>query len=380
MTLAEVQAMIIDRTKHNIEQAGHLFPHVGDFGAYELIDNNDWTNGFWTGIIWHCYEATGDDYFLDYAKQGTQSFSNRMQNNAVLDHHDLGFLFSLSAKADFIVTKDEKARLLAVQAADRLLTRWRKHGGYIQAWGREGDEVEGGRMIIDCLLNLPLLFWASETTGNHLYAEIAKKQADQTLRYLVRGDGSSYHTFLFDPHTAEPIGGATHQGYSNGSTWARGQAWGVYGFALLYRFTGEEKYLQTAEWMLNYYMAHQPTDQLIPWDFNVPHEDAKYYDSSAMAIVLCGMLELKKWIEEDRKESLNNEIDKLLNILISRALIPKNKNSAVTGILGHGSYHVRGGKVPDGSVIWGDYFFVEAIMRMTGNVDGYWFMRSELFE
>ena len=141
-------------------------------------------------------------------------------------------------------------RQLTLEAADHLLKRWRPAGGgYIQAWGREGDPKEAGRIIIDCLLNLPLLFWAEQQTGDPKYREVAITQAEKTRRYIVRGDDSSYHTFFFDPSTGEPIGGATHQGYTNGSTWTRGQAWGVYGFALAYHYTGDRLFLETSKRM-----------------------------------------------------------------------------------------------------------------------------------
>ncbi|ADH97989.1 glycoside hydrolase family 88 protein [Salisediminibacterium selenitireducens] len=380
MTPSDIKKLIIKRTSRNLKKTGGLYPHVGDDGIYRLIKNEDWTNGFWSGVLWECYEGSGDSVFLNAAKEETKSFEKRMTDNVVLDHHDLGFLYSLSSKADWIITGDESARLLSIQAADRLLQRWRSVGGYIQAWGNKGDKTEGGRMIIDCLLNLPLLFWATKTTGNSKYEVVARQQAEQTLRYLVRGDGSSYHTFIFNQKTGEPVGGTTHQGSSNGSTWSRGQAWGVYGFALLYRFTKEERYLVKAKEMLDYFLRHQPEQGLISWDFNASQKEEHYTDSSAMAIALCGMLELREWTDPSESERLDTCINLFIQNLADYALIKEDDPEKVTGLLHHASYYVRGGDVPDGSVIWGDYFFTEAIMRMTDQRTGYWYERSSFHE
>lgn len=165
---------------------GTRFPHVSRDGAYLLNDNDDWTNGFWSGLLWLCYEYTGDEAFRLGAVRTVEDFRQRFADKRVLDHHDIGFLYSLSSKAEWIVDKNESARELTLQAADLLLKRWRPGGGYIQAWGPEGDEQEGGRIIIDCLMNLPLLFWAELQTGKSQYREIAIMQAEKTRRYLVR--------------------------------------------------------------------------------------------------------------------------------------------------------------------------------------------------
>lgn len=150
----------VAKTLNNIDRFGDRFPHVSQNGVYRQIENNDWTNGFWSGMLWLCYEYTQDERYRAAASRTVDSFRRRLINHVVLDHHDVGFLYSLSAKAQWIVEKDEEARRLALQAADVLMKRWREPGRYIQAWGPAGDPKEGGRIIIDCLLNLPLLYWA----------------------------------------------------------------------------------------------------------------------------------------------------------------------------------------------------------------------------
>ncbi|MGO4372280.1 glycoside hydrolase family 88 protein, partial [Paenibacillus sp. MCAF20] len=278
----------VNKTRANIERFGDRFPHVSDKGVYALNENDEWTDGFWSGLLWLCYEYTGDAVFRDAACKTVDSFRKRLNEQVALNHHDIGFLYSLSSKAQWIIEGEEEARLLTIRAANLLMTRWREQGQYIQAWGAEGDPIEGGRVIIDCLLNLPLLYWAFEQTGDTKYRRVAELHAEKSRRYLVRGDDSSYHTFFFDPKTGTPIGGSTHQGYQNGSTWTRGQAWGIYGFSLSYRYTKNKSYLETAKRLAYYFLRHLPEDAVAYWDFDVPVTEQTPRDSSASAIVAAG--------------------------------------------------------------------------------------------
>ncbi|WP_068784844.1 glycoside hydrolase family 88 protein [Paenibacillus phocaensis] len=364
----------VEKIRVNLDRYGTRFPHVSKKGTYLLNDNDDWTNGFWSGLLWLCYEYTGDEVFRRGAVRTVEDFHRRLAENKVLDHHDIGFLYSLSSKAQWMVEKDERARQLTLEAADMLLKRWRPAGGYIQAWGPEGDAKEGGRIIIDCLMNLPLLFWAGEQTGRSVYAEVARMQADKSRRYLVRGDDSSYHTFFFDPQTGEPIGGATHQGYTNGSTWTRGQAWGVYGFALAYRYTKNPVYLDTSKRMARYFLEHLPEDHVAYWDFDVPLESGTFRDSSASAIVAAGLQELIGLLGEhdpDREDFQQGLIRSITSLVRNYATIGEQAE----GLLKHGSYHVRGGQSPDDFMIWGDYFYLEALIRLESGKVGYWYER-----
>ncbi|REK71688.1 glycoside hydrolase family 88 protein [Paenibacillus paeoniae] len=361
------------RIKRNINSFNGKFPHVGHHGSYERIENEDWTNGFWPGMLWLCYEYSGDRVYADAARKVTESFQRRLDSNTVLDHHDIGFLYSLSAKAEWFVTGNEDARALALRAADKLLERWREAGQYIQAWGPAGDEAQGGRIIIDCLLNLPLLFWAANETGEERFRRVALKQAEQSRRYLVRGDDSSYHTFIFNQHNGEPIGGTTHQGYSNGSTWTRGQAWGVYGFALAYRYTGDQAYLDTSKRMALYFIRHLPEDHVAYWDFNAPAGPDTYRDSSASAIVASGLQELLEHLPaadpdaDELREGLMASVHSLIEHYSTM------DDFAAEGLLKHGSYYVRGNLAPDDFTIWGDYYYLEALMRLERGIRGYWY-------
>jgi unsaturated chondroitin disaccharide hydrolase len=366
----------IAKTLKNIERFEGKFPHVSSNGTYELNENNDWTNGFWSGMLWLCYEYSQDERFRNAADKTVTSFHKRLKDHVVLDHHDIGFLYSLSSKAQWIVEKDESARQLTLQAADLLMNRWCEPGGYIQAWGQKGDSKEGGRIIIDCLLNLPLLYWASEQTGNPSYLEAARTQAEKSRRYLVRGDDSSYHTFFFNPETGEPIGGATHQGYTNGSTWTRGQAWGVYGFALSYRYTKDIKFLEASKRLARYFLEHLPDDHVAYWDFNAPVGKDTFRDSSASAIVAAGLLELISLMEEQDPERLyfQEQLEKSMTSLVQRYATIGEEDAE--GLLKHGSYYVHGGISPDDYMIWGDYYYLEALMRLEKGMGGYWYERK----
>ncbi|WP_438347623.1 glycoside hydrolase family 88 protein [Paenibacillus sp. FA6] len=366
----------IAKTLRNIEKFGEKYPHVSRNGSYELIDNNDWTNGFWTGILWLCYEYTNDERFRNAADKSVESFDQRLQDHVVLDHHDIGFLYSLSSKAQWMVEKDDSARQLTLQAADVLMKRWREPGRYVQAWGQKGDAKEEGRIIIDCLLNLPLLFWASEQTGDAAYWEAAVTQAEKSRRYLIRGDDSSYHTFFFNPATGEPIGGATHQGYTNGSTWSRGQAWGVYGFALSYRYTKDPLFLDSSKRLARYFLEHLPEDTVAYWDFNAPVGADTYRDSSASAIVAAGLLELISHLEEQdpERDYFQEMLTKSMTSLVQHYATIGEEDAE--GLLKHGSYYVHGGLSPDDYMIWGDYFYLEALMRLEKGIGGYWYERK----
>lgn len=364
-------------TKANITRFRGGFPHVsnGD-GKYQLVDHTDWTEGFWPGILWLSYEYSKDRTIHAAAADCVSSLQGRLVREIHLAHHDIGFLYSLSAMAKWIVDKDETARKTALQAADLLLKRWRPAMQIIQAWGPEGDPENGGRIIIDCLMNLPLLYWAAEQTGDPAYAEAARSHADKSRRFLVRGDDTSYHTFYFDPETGDSVRGGTHQGFKDGSTWTRGQAWGIYGFALAYRYLREPAYLDTAIRLAQYFIAHLPADRVAYWDFDAPQADGSPRDSSASAIAACGMLEIAEHLPagDPAKKLFREAAEQSVIALVQSYFTAGSDNEE--GFLRHGSYFVRGGVSLDDFVIWGDYFFLEALMRLHDGTPGYWYERT----
>ncbi|AZS15088.1 glycoside hydrolase family 88 protein [Paenibacillus lutimineralis] len=363
------------KLKQNIVKHPGKLPHIIEGQRYEWGENNDWIEGFYIGMMWLAYEYGQDTFYKESAEDYLTNFEERLEQHVALDHHDIGFLYSLSAVAEWRVTGNEAARQVALKAAETLLKRWRPQIGIIQAWGLEDDPENGGRMIIDCLLNLPLLFWAYEQTQDQRYYDVAMRHALISQKFLVRGDGSSYHTFYFDRANGNAIRGGTHQGYEDGSTWTRGQAWGIYGFALAYRYTKHDAFLDTSKRLAKYFIEHMPEDDVVYWDFDVPVEAGTPRDSSASAITACGLLELLELTSEDdsSRQMFADALDRTM-----RALVEKYATTdipAAEGLLKHGSYHVRGDRAPDDYMIWGDYFYLEALVRLEKGIKGYWYVK-----
>lgn len=367
----------LTKLRQNIVKHPGMLPHIIEGQRYEWGENNDWIEGFYTGMMWLAYEYGQDTFYKESAEAYLANFRERLEQHVALDHHDIGFLYSLSAVAEWRVTGNEEARQVALKAAETLLKRWRPQIGIIQAWGLEDDPENGGRMIIDCLLNLPLLFWAYEQTQDQRYYDVAMQHALISEKFLVRGDGSSYHTFYFDRANGNAIRGGTHQGYQDGSTWTRGQAWGVYGFALAYRYTKHEAFLDTSKRLAKYFIEHMPEDDVVYWDFDVQVEAGTPRDSSASAITACGLLELLELTADEGDDSSRQLFEDALNRTM-RGLIEGYATTDLPdaeGLLKHGSYHVRGDRAPDDYMIWGDYFYLEALVRLEKGIKGYWYVK-----
>lgn len=361
----------LDKIELNIDRFDGLFPLVSNNDdKYELEPNNEWTSGFWVGMLWLASEVSSKEVFLETAKTYTEQLINRLENNKDLEHHDIGFIYTLSTLAGWDVLQKEEYKEKSIQAADRLMKRYREKTGIIQAWGPIGDKDEGGMIIVDCLMNMPLLFQAAEITGEEKYKEVAISFIEKARKYLIRGDDSSYHTFFFNQETGEPEGGSTAQGYSKGSTWTRGQAWAIYGFALAYKYTANEKYLTTSLRTGKYFIENLPENFVAHWDFDAPIDEDIKPDSSASAIAACGFHELLNFLDEGSAEytEINNAFEKTMESLIS----DYTTEEKAEGLLDHGSYSVKDDNAPDNYVIWGDYFYFEALMRTSNNHKTYW--------
>ena len=243
MTDAEARQALADACKQ-VETNLPLYTyqcqnHSSVNNIYPGCANNQWTCGFWPGEIWLAYEATGEEKFKTAALIQVDSFADRIARKVEVDHHDMGFLYSPTCVAAWKLVGSETGKNAAIAAADQLLTRYQPSGRFLQAWGTM-DDPDNYRYIIDCMLNVPLLYWAAQVTGSDHYREIAAAHTATTLANSFRPDGSTYHTFFMNPD-GTPKGGRTCQGYKDDSFWARGQAWGVYGSAIGYTYTHDEK-------------------------------------------------------------------------------------------------------------------------------------------
>ncbi|WP_042272893.1 glycoside hydrolase family 88 protein [[Clostridium] dakarense] len=375
VTKSEVKSAIeecIKRIEKNIDKFGEMYPTPATFGnKYKIIENIEWTTGFWTGMLWLAYEYTNDEKFKNLANKNVDSFKYRIDNNIEVDHHDMGFLYSLSCVSSYKLTGNENAKEAAIKAADKLIGRYQETGQFIQAWGELGAK-DNYRLIIDCLLNIPLLYWAHSVTGNKTYYDIAYKHYTTSCNNVVRDDASAFHTFYFDNETGEPLKGVTRQGFSDTSSWARGQAWGVYGLPLNYRYTKDEECFRLYKGVTNYFLNRLPKDNVCFWDLIFNDGDDQSRDSSAAAIAICGMHEMNKYLPEvdEDKETYKYAMHTILRSLINNYATKENDD--VDTLLLHGVYSWHSGKGVDEGNIWGDYFYLEALIRFYKDWELYW--------
>ena len=375
LTREEVTAAmdrVADQVRCNMEYFGTRFPSSATRNqTYGVIDNIEWTDGFWTGLLWLCYEYTGDDAFKNLALKNVDSFLNRVEKRIELDHHDLGFLYSLSCVAGYKLTGSAEGRKAGLLAADKLMERFQEKGGFIQAWGELGAR-DNYRLIIDCLLNIPLLHWAFLETGKPVYRNAAMRHYEAACNNVIRDDASAYHTFYFDPETGEPLKGVTRQGYSDDSAWARGQAWGIYGIPLNYRYVKDDSAFNLFKGMTNYFLNRLPEDQVCYWDLIFTDGSNQSRDSSAAAIGVCGIHEMLKYLPEveSDKNTYRHAMHCILRSLIERYTAPEIKPG--NPVLLHGVYSWHSGKGVDEGNIWGDYYYMEALMRFYKDWNLYW--------
>lgn len=331
-------------------------------GHYPAVEKVDWAEGFWTGMLWLAWEVTGDEKYRTVAENLLDSFEERLDKHIKVDTHDLGFLYLLSCVNAWKLTGNLRARGLALRAAELLYRRFNATVGVIQAWGDLNDPARQGRMIIDCNLNVPLLFWAADETGNAAWREAATKHLAQAARYLVREDGSSFHTFYMDVHSGQPLRGDTHQGFSDSSCWARGQAWGIYGFALGFRHTGDITQPELARKLAHYFLNRLPKDFVCYWDLIFTSQDNALRDTSAAAVAACGLAEVLTQLPltDPLRPAYVNAIE-----LMMRNLREHYFAHTQDGLLREGVYNFGRNMGINEPNLWGDYFYFEALVRLS---------------
>ncbi|HBC83772.1 MAG TPA: glucuronyl hydrolase [Escherichia sp.] len=331
-------------------------------GRYPAVEKVDWTEGFWTGMLWLAWEVTGDDKYRAVAEGLLDSFEERLDRRIKVDTHDLGFLYLLSCVNAWKLTGNTRARSLALRAAELLYLRFNATAGVIQAWGDLSDPARQGRMIIDCNLNVPLLFWAADETGNQAWREAATRHLAQAARYLVRDDASTFHTFYMDIHSGKPLRGDTHQGFSDSSCWARGQAWGIYGFALSFTHTGDATQPELSRRLAHYFLNRLPEDYVCYWDLIFTPENKAWRDTSAAAIAVCGLAELLKQLPltDPLRPAYGNAITLIVHNLHQHYFADPQD-----GLLREGVYNFGRNMGINEPNLWGDYFYFEALVRLS---------------
>ena len=318
-----------------------------------------WTNGFWGGLMWLMYEATKNPDYLETARVSESLLEKGFEEIDGL-HHDVGFMFHLTSGASYRLTGDKRSRKNNLLAAMMLASRFNIKGEFIRAWNIENSE---GWTIIDSMLNLPLLYWASEEVKDERFKYIAVAQADMARRDHVRDDGTVNHIVMHDttkPNTV--LGTRGGQGYAEGSCWSRGQSWAVYGFVLSYIHTGDKNYLDTAKKVADVFIKETEKTAWLPRvDFNQPPEPVKY-DSTAGAIAACGMIEIAKCLEGEEAEYYLNAAIRILKTMEEKWCDWTEENDS---ILQMGSEQYKSEEhIP---IIYGDFYFAEAILKLKGS-------------
>lgn len=353
-------------------------------GKYVLDNGGGWTDGFYVGVLHLAYELTGDEEFRRIAEQYDSFYDLHIQNTEEINEangflkldHDVGFIFLPTIGYNYTCFKREKDREILIKAADVLAERFNEKGNFIRAWDTwkwDTDEVfveeKKGKVIIDSMMNIPLLFQVAKITGNPYYHQIAEKHAVTVADHIVRKDFSTYHTYNFNPLTGEPIGGKTRQGYSDESCWSRGQAWAVYGFALAYKYTGNERFLQIADKTAEYFMNHLSAVDMPCWDFAASEQIFAPWDSSASAICASGLLEL--WELTGQSEYKADAL-RLLEALETFCLTGKYENCQpliLHGCVGPAYQEGTPGMLQcrhiDTPLVYADYFYMECKLKLS---------------
>ena len=349
----------IDKGLHKYKY--NYFPTGHKGSVYAPLHNCGWTGGFWTGLVWLAYEMTGAEKYRQVAEQHLLSYRERLINDYDLNHHDLGFEYTLNSASAYKITGNEMARENVIEAAEKLLRRFEPVGGFFKPWGEMSDPVEN-RCIVDTYLNMPLLFYATELSGDPKYREYAKKHIENTIDILIRPDGRAYHTYMMDLNYGNPIMPKVDQGYADDSVWSRGQAWVVYGLALAYSYERDPKYKEVQRLATNKFIELLPRDNVPAWDM-VFTDTRTLKDTSASAISICGMLEMNKICPEHCDKAIwESKADDMLEALMEHHTT-RGLNLDSNAILMHGTSSVRHNMGINESLIYGDYYYLEALVR-----------------
>lgn len=325
----------------------------------------EWCSGFWPGVLWYDYEFSGDSAVLAAAKESTQRLAPIL-DRPVFDH-DLGFLFYCSYGNAYRLTGDDAYRQVIVNAADSLATLFNPTVGTLLAWPRHVKDFGGHNTIMDTMINLEMLFFAAKHGGNPYCYDIAVSHAETTMNNHFRPDGSCYHVAVYDLETGKFLRGCTHQGYADSSMWARGQAWAIYGYTVVYRETRDPRFLDFAYKVTDVYLDRLPEDKVPLWDFDDPRGLEAPRDASAAAVVASALLELEDYADADRAARYHSAALGMLESLGSEAYRSGDRNDA---FLLHSTGHHPAGSEIDASIIYADYYYIEALSRLNRKQHG----------
>ena len=352
---AEAQLHFFYKNVNEARKERKIFPRALEHDTLKLVPSGDWTSGFWPGMLWFMYGYTKDAEWKNNATAYTSLMANEPTNR---NSHDVGFKVYNSYGNGYRYTRDDAYRQQVIKGAATLITRFNPTIGCIRSWDFGKWQYP---VIIDNMMNLELLFAASRFTGDSAYYKIAVTHANTTLRNHFRADNSCYHVMDYDTITGMPIGGSTHQGYSDQSSWARGQAWALYGFTLCYRETKDAAYLLQAEKIASFLLNHPrlPADKIPYWDFDAPASEVQPRDASAAAIIASALYELSTYSKN--KKMYRQSADAILKSLVQHFRAPLNSSQGF--LLLHSTGNKPFGGEIDVPIIYADYYFMEALLR-----------------
>lgn len=323
------------------------------------VSKEEWTGGFWPGILWYDYEATQNDTIRMLAEKYTESLE--LFSRIPAYDHDLGFLVFCSYGNGYRLTHNPVYRDVILATADSLATLFNPKVGTILSWPRNVEMLGGHNTIMDNMINLEMLFWAARNGGDRRLFDMAVSHADKTMENQFRPDYSSYHVAVYDTVTGKCIKKCTHQGYSDDSMWARGQAWAIYGYTVVFRETGNPKYLEFVEKLVDAYMKKLPEDYVPYWDFNAPDIPDAPRDASAACVVASALLEMSDFYGNGKGEKYREAAEKMLCSLSSEKYQSRGRNVA---FLLHSTGHWPAKSEIDASIIYADYYYIEALTRL----------------
>ena len=322
----------------------------------------EWCSGFWPGILWMAFDYNKSETVNKAATGYTEAIASII-NSPVFDH-DLGFITIKSMLKGYEATKNERYKQLALQAADSLATLFNNKVGTILSWPRHVKDYGGHNTIMDNMMNLELLFWASENGGNQYLRDIALRHAETTLENHFRTDGSCYHVAIYDTLTGQFKGGVTHQGCADYSMWSRGQSWAIYGYTMVYRYTKDKRFINHAQKVTDIYLKrlHETSDDWVPiWDIDDPRGMAAPKDASAACVVASALLELCQYVDTEKGRTYREAAISMLRELSTDRYQSRNCNIS---FLMHSTGHHPAGSEIDASIIYADYYYLEALLRL----------------
>lgn len=361
--------LIEDNFRFAAKQTSLMLEELGDSklnprnteedGSLRLVKSRDWTSGFFPGNLWYLYEFTKDEKWKIAAEKFTSNIEDQQWNGKT---HDMGFKMFCSYGNGFRLTENEAYKDILIQSAKTLITRFNPNVGTLRSWDFNADTWQFP-VIIDNMMNLELLFWATKETGDSTFYDIAVSHAETTLKNHFRDDNSSYHVLNYDTLTGEILDKHTHQGYAHESAWARGQAWGLYGFTMTYRETGDALFLEKAKEIASFILNHprMPEDKVPYWDFDAPNIPNEPRDASAAAVICSALFELSDYNSDEEVEYVNaaNAIFENLSSPAYRSSIKENN----LFLLMHSTGNLPDSSEIDVPIIYADYYWLESNLR-----------------